>query len=146
MTGGFSMFEKQTVKNIMTSKIISVLPGDSVQEAAKQMQEHDIGSLPVISAGSLRGILTDRDIVLRCVAQGKSPEQMKVSDIMTKEVVFLTANQPIGDAEKMMEIEQVRRLPVVDRGIVQGMVSVADIARYAGDHEIANVVGKISTK
>lgn len=127
----------------MSKQVVAVLPGDTVQEAARRMEENNLGSLPVVSAGQLRGIVTDRDIALRCVAGGRNAERVKVEEIMTRQVVFLTSGQPVNDAVGMMEIEQVRRLPVVDNGVIAGVISVADVARSRDDRTVADLVEKI---
>lgn len=131
------------VKDIMSSNVISIMPGQSAAEAARVMEQYNVGSLPVVSGGVLRGILTDRDIVLRCVAAGSDPQRTRTADIMTREVMFLTPSQTVNDAIEMMEIEQVRRLPVVDNGIVQGVVSAADMVRWFGP-EAATLLDRIS--
>ena len=134
---------KETVGDLMSKQVVAVLPGDTVQEAARRMEENNLGSLPVVSAGQLRGIVTDRDIALRCVAGGRNAERVKVEEIMTRQVVFLTSGQPVNDAVGMMEIEQVRRLPVVDNGVIAGVISVADVARSRDDRTVADLVEKI---
>ena len=131
------------VKDIMSSNVVSVLPGQSAAEAARVMEQYNVGSVPVVSGGVRRGILTDRDIVLRCVAAGNDPERTRTADIMTKEVMFLTPSQSARDAVEMMEIEQVRRLPVVENGIVQGVVSAADMVRWFGP-EAVGLIDRIS--
>lgn len=135
---------QETVKDIMSREIVALLPGDTVREAAKLMQEHDVGSLPVVSGGELKGILTDRDIVIRCVAEGRRPEEVKASELMTKEVAFVTPDQTVHDAVRMMSSEQVRRLPVLSNGCIDGMISLADIARRHAGPEIAEAISEIS--
>lgn len=135
---------QERIKDIMSKKIISVMPSTSVQDAAKLMQVNNIGSVPVVSAGEIRGILTDRDIILRCVAFGKDPTQVKSEDIMTSHVACLTPEQPVHDAVDMMATEQVRRLPVIEDGVIQGMVSFSDVARRHTGPEVANAIGQIS--
>lgn len=135
---------QETVKDVMSREIIAVLPGDTAQEAARLMQQHNIGAVPVVSGGQLRGILTDRDIVLGCVAAGKHPDSVKASDLMTKDVVCVTPDQTVHDAVHTMAAEQVRRLPVVKDGLLDGIISVADIARRHAGPEIAEALSEIS--
>ena len=77
---------QETVNDVMSKKVVAVLPGDTLEEAARLMKEHDVGVLPVVSGGELKGLVTDRDIVLQCVAAGKEPSQVKAYQIMTKDV------------------------------------------------------------
>ncbi len=135
---------QETVKDVMTKEIVAVLPQDSVIEVAVLMYENDIGSVPVISDNQLQGIITDRDIVIRCIAKGKSADKTKVSDVMTTGVSFLTPEQSVHDAVSMMAAEKVRRLPVVKNGNIDGIVSLADIARLHSGPEIANAISEIS--
>lgn len=135
---------QETVKDVMTKNVIALLPSDTVEEAAKLMSDNDIGSIPVISGGELKGILTDRDIVLRCVANGKCPSRVKVSDLMTTDISFITPDQTVHDAINLMAAEKVRRLPVINNGYVDGMISLADIARLHAGPEIARAISEIS--
>ena len=137
---------QEKIKDIMSKIIISVMPSTTVQDAAKLMQQNNIGSVPVVSAGEIKGILTDRDIILRCVAFGKDPSQVKAEDIMTSHVACLTPEQPVDDAMNMMATEQVRRLPVVEGGVIQGIVSFSDVARRHTGPEVAETIGQISQK
>ena len=132
------------VKDIMSHNIIAVLPSDSVMEASTLMNEHHIGALPVVSAGEVKGMITDRDIVLRCVAQDKDAKKVKVSQIMSNDIAFVTPEQSINDAVEVMSNEQIRRLPVLNDGYIDGMLSIADIARQGADPEIASAICEIS--
>lgn len=135
---------KQKVKDLMTTNIIATLPSDTIEEAAILMKENNIGSVPVVSAGELKGILTDRDIVTRCVAESKKPDSTKVSELMSSDIAFVTPEQSIHDAISIMSNEQVRRLPVIKDGYIDGMISFADIARNNTDMEIAKAISEIS--
>ena len=137
---------QETVKDIMSKKVIALLPSDTARDAAKLMSENDIGSLPVVSGGELKGIITDRDIILRCIAQNKSVDNMHVSDLMSTDIAFVTPNQTVHDAVSLMASEQVRRLPVVRNGFVDGMISLSDIARLHAGPEIASAISEISRK
>ncbi len=127
----------ETIKEIMTKNIVAIMPDDTVEVAAKLMSDYDMGSLPVISGGQLKGLLTDRDIVTRCISKGKSANSTKVGDLMSTNVAFVTPEQSVHDAISMMAAECVRRLPVVKEGFVYGMVSLTDIAKIHSGPEIA---------
>ena len=135
---------KETVKDIMTKEIVSVLPSDTLEETAKLMANKDIGSVPVVSGGALKGLVTDRDIVIRGRAKGKSIKDTKVSELMTTDVAYLTPDNSVHDAISMMAAERVRRLPVVKGGVVDGIVSLADIARIHAGPEVAEAISEIS--
>ena len=120
---------QETVNDVMSKKVVAVLPGDTLEEAARLMKEHDVGVLPVVSGGELKGLVTDRDIVLQCVAAGKEPSQVKAYQIMTKDVVSVSPGQTVSEAARLMGKEQIRRLPVLKDGVIDGMISMADIAR-----------------
>lgn len=117
------------VKEIMTDQVVSVERHDPVTKAAGLMKQCDIGSVPVRSEGKFCGILTDRDIVLRCVASGDSAENMTVGQIMTSgELACVSPEHSVTEAARIMAKEQVRRLPVCKNGEVVGMISLSDIA------------------
>lgn len=118
------------VSNLMSNTVISISPDASVTSAAKLLTKHNIGSVPVISKDDkLRGIITDRDIITRCVASENSPDTMSVKDIMTRCVFGVSPNADIREATEIMSSEQIRRIPVVDDGKVVGMIALADMAR-----------------
>lgn len=135
---------RETVKDLMSRDIIAVLPGDTALDAARLMQEYNIGALPVVSAGEVRGMITDRDIVTRCVAAGKNAYETKVGDMMSTDIAFVSPEQPVRDAVRLMGAEQVRRLPVVKDGYIDGMISLADIVRRHQGPEIAEAISEIS--
>lgn len=135
---------KKKVKDLMSNKIIAVLPSDSVMEVAFLMSEHHIGAVPVVSAGEIKGMVTDRDIVLRCVAQNKNTKDIKASEIMSDNIAFVTPDQSINDAAEIMANEQIRRLPVLTDGYISGIISLADIARQGAEPEIAKAICEIS--
>lgn len=132
------------VKDIMSTHVVTVAQEDSAQEAATKMKNHNIGAVPVLCGKNVCGILTDRDIVLRCVASGKSSAQCKVSEVMTSSTACVTPNQSISDAISLMASEQIRRLPVLDNGNLAGVISLADIARIRKSPEVANALCEIS--
>ena len=117
------------VKDIMSTKIVSISPNESAALAARLLSRYNIGALPVCKEGKLRGMLTDRDIVLRCVALEEEPHVTKVADIMTRRVVSVSADESVQRASELMAKEQVRRLPVEDKGRLVGMLSLGDLAK-----------------
>lgn len=132
------------VREIMTTRIVSVEPSSTVKDAALLMNRHNIGAVPVVDNGSVRGMLTDRDIVLRCVAENRDAGTLKVSDICSHGAVSVSPSQNVSEAINLMATEQVRRLPVVDNGHIVGMLSFADIAREKSGMEIAEAISDIS--
>lgn len=132
------------VREIMTTRIVSVEPSTSVKDAALLMNRHNIGAVPVVDNGSVHGMLTDRDIVLRCVAENRNPDTLKVQDICSQGAISVNPSQNVSDAMNLMSTEQVRRLPVVDNGHIVGMLSFADIAREKAGMELAETISDIS--
>ena len=117
------------LKEIMSQNVISIHPRESVAVAARLLAHHNIGALPVCSTdGRLCGVVTDRDLVTRCMAANRSPEQTKVQDVMTGRIVSASSDMDVAVAAHLMSREQVRRLPVIDNGQLCGMVSVGDLA------------------
>ena len=117
------------LKEIMSPNVIKIHPQESVAVAARLLAHHNIGVLPVCSSdGKICGMVTDRDLVTRCLATNRTPEQTKVEDVMTGRIVSASPNMDVSVAAYLMGREQVRRLPVIDDGKVCGMVSVGDLA------------------
>lgn len=116
-----------TLKDIMTSQLTSVRPDASVQEAARQMRDGDIGNVLVMEGEELRGIITDRDIAVRVVAEGKGGD-CQVGDVATMDVFTMDASTTVGEAAREMGIRQLRRLPVTENRKVVGIVSLGDLA------------------
>lgn len=134
------------VKDIMSGRIVSIAPEESAAVAARMLSRHNIGALPVCGKeGRLRGLVTDRDIVLRCVAADEDPTGVKVSEIMTRRVLSVGSEDTVKTAADLMAREQVRRLPVEENGKLVGMLSLADLARLP-DHstEAAEALSEIS--
>ena len=135
----------KTVRDAMTDSVRTVTPSQPVTEAASMMKQEDVGALPVVEDdGRLAGMITDRDIVVRAVAEGKDPSTVTVGDIATKDVVSVDPDYDLDDALQLMAQHQVRRLPVVDGGRLVGVLAQADIAGEAGPHEVAHVLEEIS--
>ena len=116
------------IKDIMTRSVVSIDPGESVEVAARTMAQHNIGALPVCIGGKMCGMLTDRDIVTRCLAASRQPGSTQVRQVMTEQVTSIRPDMETGAAAHLMGRLQIRRLPVVEGGKLCGMVSLGDMA------------------
>ena len=117
------------LNRIMTVYVEAIAPKRSIQEAAEQMRSLDVGVLPVCDGDRLVGILTDRDLAVRALADGRDPKSTPIEDIMTRQVVYCFEDQDIEEAERVMEKNQIRRVPVLDRDKrIVGIVSLGDLA------------------
>lgn len=117
------------IGELMTTPAIHIEPEESVEVAARTLERYNIGALPVCREdGSVCGMITDRDIVTRCLASNRSPEKTSIAQIMTGRVLSVSPETEIGAAAHLMAREQVRRLPVIREGKLCGMVSLGDIA------------------
>src|SRR5438105_8176322 len=135
----------KTVREVMTSNPCSIDADKSVAYAAKMMRNEDVGIAPIVEGDRLVGVLTDRDIAVRVVAEGRDPEQTKVTDTMSGDLVTLDPDQDLDEALRLMARHQVRRLPVVEEdGRPVGIISQADVALEGDDTETGRVVHRIS--
>ena len=135
----------QIIKDVMTSNPCSIDAEKSVAYAAKMMREEDVGLAPIVEGDKLIGMLTDRDIAIRVVAEGRNPEQVKVADVASKQVVTIDPQQDLDEALRIMAKHQVRRLPLVEEdGKLVGVVAQADIAREGDDMQTGKLVEEIS--
>lgn len=116
------------VRDLMSRDVASVSPDSQVEEVARMMKEMNIGSVPVCKAGSIVGIVTDRDIVVRELAMGKNPMSCKVEEVMTYGISTAAPDMDIHDAAKLMADKQIRRLPVVENNRLVGMLAIGDLA------------------
>jgi len=132
------------IQDIMSRKVISIEQSATVRQAAQLMKTHNIGALPVVQGGDIQGIVTDRDIVTRCVTCGQDPNQTTVQQVMTPNATMVRDIAPLSDAVRMMACEQIRRLPVVHGVKLVGFLSFADIARLKSDVEVAEAISEIS--
>ena len=131
--------------DVMTPDPQTVRPGDTLQSAARLMDELNVGVLPVVDGGALLGVLTDRDIVVRSTSAGQDPGSATVADAMTTDARTLAGDASVDEAVEMMEEHQLRRVPVVDgSGRLVGIVSLGDLAA-AGTPEAADALEAIST-
>jgi len=124
-----------TIADIMTRSIATVQRDETLQAAARRMHEMDVGSLPVLDGKAVAGIVTDRDIAVRGVAEGMIPQESLVADVMTEDVRFCRADDSVEQVMEEMGDLQVRRLPVLDaNNEIVGIVALADIATRQSTH------------
>ena len=124
------------IYELMSDSVICIDPEESVAVAARTLAHYNIGALPVCSeSGRLCGMVTDRDLVTRCIASGKSAAETQVRDVMTGQVVSITPDADASAAARLMAKQQVRRLPVVSDDRVCGMISLRDLAVNRGGGE-----------
>ena len=135
------------VSELMTDNVISISPDEPASLAARLLYRHNIGSVPVCTEdGRLRGIVTDRDIVLRCVAAENDPETTPVREIMSRGLVTVSPTDDVREAARQMAQAQVRRLPVVDSGKLVGMLALGDMAKtHSFDMEASKALSDISS-
>jgi len=121
------------IRDVMTNQVIRINPEESVAVAARTLAHYNIGAVPVCgSDGRLCGMITDRDIVTRCLAAGRSPSTTSVREVMTSRVIVARPDMDTGIAAGLMGKEQIRRLPVMENGKLCGMVSLGDLATREG--------------
>ena len=134
------------VRDVMCHRVITVSPDESVEVAARTLYYYNVGALPVCNAtGKLCGMVTDRDLVIRCMAAQRSPAKTKVRDVMTSRVLSVQPDMEVGVAAHLMGRQQVRRLPVTENGKVCGMVGLGDLAgREESIMDAADALGDIT--
>jgi CBS domain-containing protein len=133
------------IRELMTVKPRTVKAGDSVVEAAKLMRGEDAGLAPIVDGDRLVGVVTDRDIAIRVVAEGRDPQSTKVEEVASQNVVTIDPQQELDEALRLMAQHQLRRLPVVEEdGKLVGIVAQADVARHADTERTGQVVEEIS--
>ena len=134
------------IKDIMTRGVETVSPQTSLQEAAARMKTLDVGPLPVCDGDRIFGMVTDRDIVVRGIAEGRDPRTTQVSEVMTRDVLTCAESDDVKVAARTMKDNQVRRLLVVDDNHkVSGIVSLGDVAVEGNDKMSGDVLEKVST-
>ncbi len=117
------------VREVMTKDVVRIHPEEPVEVAARTLTHYNIGAMPVCGRdGRVCGMVTDRDLVVRCMASGRQPAATKVRDVMTGRVISVAPDMDAALAARLMGREQVRRLPVMENGKLCGMVSLADLA------------------
>jgi CBS domain-containing protein len=134
----------KSIQEAMTSNPTTVGPTNTAAEAAQVMKSEDIGSLPIVEGDKLVGVITDRDIAIRVVAEGRGTDTT-VGDIASKDVVTVDPQQSLEDAARLMAEHQIRRLPVVEEdGRLVGILAQADIAQIGHDALTGDTVQRIS--
>jgi CBS domain-containing protein len=133
-----------SIRDVMTSEVRACEPGATVVDAAKVMAKEDVGPVPVVEDGRLTGIITDRDIVVRVVAEGRDPGSTTLGEIASTDLVTISPDDDLDTALKLLAENQVRRVPVVEGDRLVGIVSQADVARLGSDAKTGEVVEEIS--
>ena len=137
----------KTARDVMTGDAECIGENDSVTDAAKRLAELNVGAMPICGEDNrLKGMLTDRDIVVKVLAQGKDPSSTKAGEIGQGDgtVVTVGADDPIDEALRTLSQHQVRRLPVIDGHDLVGIISLADIARNIDEEKVGEVVEAVS--
>ena len=134
------------VRELMTERPTTCDASASVADAAKLMAREDVGPIPVVESDRLVGLVTDRDIAVRVVAEGRDPKSTTVGEIASKDLATVTPDDDLEQALTLMAKRQVRRLPVVDGDRVVGIVAQADVARRVEEARTGEVVEQISKK
>ena len=134
------------LRNVMTDTVIRISPEETVAVAARTLTYYNIGSLPVCGTdGRVCGVVTDRDLVTRCLAAGKDPGRTSIRDVMTGSVVAAQPDMDVSAAAALMGREQIRRLPVLENGRLCGMVSLGDLAENDHGYDAAEALAEISS-
>ena len=135
----------QSIRDVMTSEPRTIDAGQSVAYAAKMMRDEDVGLAPIVEDDKLIGMLTDRDIAIRVVAEGRNPDEVTVREVASRQVVTVDPQQDLDEALRIMAKHQVRRLPVVEEdGRLVGIVAQADVAREGNDKQTGALLEEIS--
>ena len=136
------------VRDVMSDTVIRIAPEENVAVAARSLTHYNIGALPVCGAnGHLWGLVTDRDIVTRCLASGRSVEETSVRDVMSGNLVCATPDMELTEAAALMGGRQIRRLPVLKDGKLCGMVSLGDLAQVEkAENALAQISSNISSR
>jgi CBS domain-containing protein len=132
------------VREVMTSNPETCSTDATVAEAAKAMAKHDVGPIPVVDGERIVGLLTDRDIVVRVVAEGLNPESTTVGEVASSDLSTVSPDEDLDQALRLLAERQVRRLPVVEGDRLVGILAQADIARHGDDSRTGQVVEQIS--
>lgn len=134
----------KSIRDTMTVDPRSITPNDQIVEAARLMRDENVGSLPVSDEGRLVGMLTDRDIAVRVVAEGKRPEATTVGEVFSRNPVAARPDQDLDEALQLMAQHQVRRLPVVEDDRLVGILAQADVALEEKEKKTGELVESIS--
>jgi CBS domain-containing protein len=135
----------KSVQEAMTSNPKTVSSDQTVVDAARIMKQEDAGIIPIVDGEKLIGVITDRDITITVVAEGKDPQSTKVNEVASRDLVTIDPQQDLDEALRLMASHQVRRLPVVEEdGKLVGILAQADVARTTDDAKTGEVVEEIS--
>jgi CBS domain-containing protein len=135
----------KSIQDVMTSNPCAIEADQPVAYAAKMMKDEDVGLAPIVEGDRLIGTLTDRDIAVRVVAEGRDPQTVAVREVASTDVVTVDSQQDLDEALKLMARHQVRRLPVVEEdGRLVGVIAQADVADEAKAKKVGEVVEEIS--
>jgi len=134
------------LSEIMTRDVVIIQPDDSLRSAAKKMRDRNIGFLPVCDGEKLLGVISDRDITIRALADGMDVNIMLGRDLMTSPAIYCFDDQEVGEAARIMEENQIRRLVVLsrDQKRVVGVISLGDVARHESADRAGRVLQKVS--
>ena len=133
-----------SIRDVMTSNPTSCEPSTSVVDAAKVMAQEDVGPVPVVEGGRVVGIVTDRDLVVEVLAEGRDPNSTTLGEIVSSDLITVQPDTQLSEALQLMAQNQVRRLPVVEGEQLVGIVAQADVARAADEEQTGEVVQQIS--
>ena len=134
----------RSIRDVMSSNPCAIDADKPVAYAAKMMKQEDVGLAPIVQGDRLIGTLTDRDIVVRVVAEGKDPQTVTAREVASTDLVTIDPQQDLDEALRLMASKQVRRLPVVEEGRLVGVLAQADIAREAEEQQTGRLVEDIS--
>jgi CBS domain-containing protein len=135
----------KSIQELMSTNPVAIDADQSVADAAKMLRDEDVGLAPIVDGGRLIGTVTDRDIAIRVVAEGKDPASTKVREIASTDLVTVDPQQDLDEALRLMGRHQVRRLPVVDESArLVGVLAQADVAREASVTQTGELVEEIS--
>ena len=138
--------EVSTARDIMHAGAECIGANDTLLKAAQMMRALDVGSLPICGEDDrLHGMITDRDIVLRCCAEGRSPSDMRASELADERLYWISADADIGEALRVMEQHKIRRIPVIDNHRLVGMISEGDLAKNLHDERLNRFMEAVST-
>lgn len=132
------------VGDVMNGAVVTGRTSESLESLSRKMERSNVGSIPIVEGGRLLGIVTDRDIVVRCISCHKDPAKMTAGEIMSTGVSCITPERSVTEAVTLMGTSQVHRLPVIHNNKVMGMVSLGDIAKVKTDSEVARALFNIS--
>ncbi len=132
------------VRDIMTTAVETATPDTSLEQIATMMKNENVGAIPIVDGDELAGIITDRDIVVRCIAAGKDPSETEAEEILSEDLETIEPTDDIEEAARIMSDRQIRRLPVCERGRLVGMISLGDIAVKENETTAGDTLENIS--